>query len=76
MSQSCDNIEGLLTLRLEDGREFKTWIVSAEHAGRVVERWQAGECGDDYQAASGGFHPCARPAGHSGHCSHRMERGD
>lgn len=71
-----DCIEGKLTLRLDDGREFTELVVSAEHAAAVVARWERGDCGGRYQAASSDHHWCARPAGHAGHCGHRRTRED
>lgn len=64
-------IEGTLTLRLDDGRTLTASVFGAEDAQRVIESWANGDCSDTYQAAHGGFLPCARPAGHTGYCGHR-----
>lgn len=69
-------LEGNLTLKLDDGRELSALVFGAEHAKRTLERWADGDCESDYQAAHGGFLPCARPAGHEGRCSHRMHAED
>lgn len=71
--QEIQVLEGTLRLRLDDGRELSALVFGAEHAARVLERWAAGDCGEDYQAASGGHYPCAGRAGHPGRCGHRAK---
>ena len=68
--------EGTMTIKLDDGRELSALVFSSEHARQCIERWAANECAENYQSACGDWNPCARPAGHAGKCSHRMERGD
>lgn len=61
-------LEGSLIVKLDDGRMLTTYVVSAEHAARVMARWEAGECGDDAQCAHGGYRQCDLEAGHEGGC--------
>lgn len=69
-------MEGWLTFRTFDGHELKAMIFSAEEGARLLASWQAGRCGERYQAAGGHYETCARPPGHEGSCLYRETYAD